>query len=111
MSPTPQIKAPSGEFLQIWSIKWQLYLIGTGGLVGAVVIAEVLVGLGRLGLSVDAGVGLVHRRDVMAQGDGFHSFVDATAHALADFGTRCLGLARRRGAACTAAGGLRGHLT
>lgn len=73
-----------------------LYLVGTGGLVRAVVIAEVLVGFGGLGLSVDAGVRLVDGRDVVTQGDGLHSLVDATADALADFWTRRLGLAGRR---------------
>ncbi len=62
-----------------------IHLIGAGGLVGAVVIAEVLVGLGRLRLSVHAGVRLVDGRDVVAQGDGLHGLVDAAADALADF--------------------------
>lgn len=68
------------------------YLIGAGGLVGAAVVAEVLVGLSRLRLSVDAGVRLVDGRDIVAQGDGLHRLVDATADALADFGARRLGL-------------------
>lgn len=67
-----------------------LYLIWTGGLVGAVVIGEVLVGLCGLRLSVH--VRLVHRSDVVAQGDGFHGLVDAAADALTDSGARRLGL-------------------
>lgn len=93
----------------------QAHLIGAGGLVGAVVVAEVLVGLGRLRFSVDGGVRLVDRRDVVAQGDGLHRFVDAAAHTLAHFGARRLALPGRGGAAgaavAAAAGGLGGHLT
>lgn len=88
-----------------------IYLIGAGGLVGAVVVAEVLVGLSRLCLSIDAGVRLVDGRDVVAQGDGLHGLVDAAAHALAHFGARRLGLPRWSGAAGASVGGLRGHLT
>lgn len=68
------------------------YLIRAGGLVGAVVVAEVLVGLSRLRLPVDAGVRLVDGRDIVAQGDGLHRLVDATADTLADFRARRLGL-------------------
>lgn len=62
----------------------QTYLIRAGGLVGAVVITIVLVGFSGLCLSVD--VRLIDGRDVVAQGDGLHRLVDATADALADFG-------------------------
>lgn len=86
------------------------HLIGAGGLVGAVVVAEVLVGLCRLRLSVDAGVRLVDGRDIVAQGDGLHRLVDATADTLADFGARRLGLSRRSGATGATVGGLGGHL-
>lgn len=68
------------------------YLIRAGGLEGAVVIAEVLVGFSRLRLPIHAGVRLVDGRDVVAQGDGLHSLVDATADTLADFWARRLGL-------------------
>lgn len=60
------------------------YLIRAGGLVGAVVITVVLVSFSGLRLSVD--VRLIDGRDVVAQGDGLHRLVDATADALADFG-------------------------
>lgn len=88
----------------------RVYLVGTGGLVGAVVIAEVLVGFGGLSLTVDGGVQLVDGRDVVAQGDGLHRLVDATADTFADFRARRLGLPRRSRATGAAVGGLGGHL-
>lgn len=60
------------------------YLIGAGGLVGPVVVAKVLVRLRRLRFCVSRR--LVDGRDVVAQGDGFHGLVDATADALANLG-------------------------
>lgn len=89
------------------------HLVGAGGLVSAVVVAEILVGLRRLRLSVDASVRLVDRRDVVAKGDGLHRLVDAAAHTLAHFRAR-LGFPGRGGAttaaAAAAAGRLGGHL-
>lgn len=89
----------------------RIYLIGAGGLVGAVVIAEVLVGFSRLRLSIYVGVRLIDGCDIVAQGDGLHSLVDATADTLADFRARRLGLPRWSGATGATIGGLGGHLT
>lgn len=55
-------------------------LVGAGGLVGAVLVAEVLVGFHGLCL---AGVRLIHGRDIVAQGDGLDGLVDTAADALA----------------------------
>lgn len=87
-----------------------VYLIGAGGLVGSVVITEVLVGLSRLRLSVHGGVRLIDRCDVVAQGDGLHSLVDATSDALADLRARALGFPRWSRAAGASIGGLGGRL-
>lgn len=59
-----------------------IYLIWAGGLIRAVVITEVLVGFCRFSLPVYSGMRLVHRCDVVAQGDGFHGLVDPAANAL-----------------------------
>ena len=87
-----------------------VYLIRAGGLVGSVVITEVLVGLSRLRLSVHGGMGLIDRCDVVAQGHGLHSLVDATSDALADLGARALGFPCWSGAAGASIGGLGGRL-
>ena len=74
------------------------HLIRAGGLVGAVVIAVVLVGLCGLRIAIGTGAGLVDGRDVVAQRNGLHRLMDAAAHALADLGRRrLLGLAAWRG--------------
>lgn len=61
-------------------------LVGAGGLVCAVVIAEVLVCLGKLGLC-GCSAGFVHRGDVVAQGDGLHCLMDSAAHAFSNLGS------------------------
>lgn len=69
------------------------HLIWAGGLVCSVGVVEVLVGLCALGFSAGAvSMGLVDGCDIVAQCDGFHSLVDATAHALTHLGPgwRCL---------------------
>lgn len=88
-----------------------IYLVRAGGLVCAVVIAEVLVGFSGLRLSVYAGVRLVDGRDVVAQGDGLHGLVDAAADTLTDLWGGRLGLPRWSGATGATVGGLGGHLT
>ena len=88
------------------------YLVGAGGLVGAAVVVEVLLGLRGLRLAAVPGAGLVHGRDVVAQRDGLHRLVDAAHHALADLGSRRRrgGLPGGGGAAGHAVGRLRDHL-
>ena len=54
-------------------------LVGAGGLVGAVVVTEVLVRLGDLGLASRA-AGLVHGGHIVTQGDSLHGLVDPAAH-------------------------------
>lgn len=80
------------------------YLIGAGGLVGPVVVAKVLVRLRRLRFCVSRR--LVDGRDIVAQGDGFHGLVDATADALANLGCGRQRLLRCRWSAGVTAGGL-----
>ena len=55
-------------------------LVRAGGLVGAVVITEILVRLGDLGLASCA-AGLVHGRHIVTQGDSLHGLMDPAAHA------------------------------
>lgn len=73
------------EVLKLFSAS-HIYLIRTGGLVGAVVITEVLVSFSRLRLSIYACMRLIDGRDIVTQGDGLYSLVDATADTLTDFG-------------------------
>lgn len=86
-------------------------LIWAGGLVRAIVVAEVLVSFGRFRLSVHAGVRLIDRRDIVTQSDGLHGLVDATADTLADFRARRLGLRQWSGTNGVSTGRLGGHLT
>lgn len=66
-------------------------LIGAGGLVGAVLVAEVLVCLHVLSLPGPAGSRLVHGGHVVAQREGLHGFVDSDADAFSNSRSRRLG--------------------
>lgn len=76
------------------------HLIWARCLIRSVGVTEVLVGLCALGLGAGTvRTGLVDGRDIVAQGDGLHSLVDATAHTLTHLGPGwwCLTGRRRAG--------------
>lgn len=80
-------------------------------MISTVVVAEVLVGLCALRFRVGTiSARLVHRRDVVAERDGFYCFVDSAAYAFPDLRRRWLRLTGGRGALATAAGLCSAHL-